>query len=74
MHHKLIQSQHRKSRVAAAEGLFVFPGAFFGIRKTGCSFWDKLGEFFGIRKLVFQYLGLNSARSTYVSYSGRAVI
>ena len=25
MHHKLIQSQYRKSRVAAAEGLFVFP-------------------------------------------------
>ena len=25
MHHKLIQSQHRKSRVAAAEGLSVFP-------------------------------------------------
>ena len=25
MHHKLIQSEHRKSRLAAAEGLFVFP-------------------------------------------------
>ena len=25
MHHKLIQSQHRKSRVASAEGLIVFP-------------------------------------------------